>query len=87
MHFVYILRCADDSLYIGETDDIEQRLTRHQEGRACHYTATRLPVRLVYNEALPNYLAARRRDQQLKGWTRCKKEALVAGDLALLKRL
>ena len=87
MHFVYILRCADSSLYVGETDDIERRLARHQEGRACSYTAKRLPVELVYQEALANHLAARRREHQLKGWTRRKKEALIAGDLAVLKKL
>jgi predicted GIY-YIG superfamily endonuclease len=87
MHFVYILRCCDASLYIGETDDIEHRVGRHQEGRACAYTAARLPVKLVYTEELANHLAARRREHQLKGWTRRKKEALVAGDLPLLKRL
>lgn len=87
MHFVYILRCADASLYIGETDDIEHRIARHQEGRACAYTAARRPVELVYLEQLATHLEARRREHQLKGWTRRKKEALVAGDLALLKRL
>jgi predicted GIY-YIG superfamily endonuclease len=87
MHFVYILRCADGSLYIGETDDVDQRIARHREGRACTFTARRLPVELVHIEELPNHLEARRREHQLKGWTRRKKEALVAGDLALLKRL
>jgi predicted GIY-YIG superfamily endonuclease len=87
MHFVYMLRCADASLYIGETDDIEHRIARHQEGRACAYTAKRLPVELVCKEELSNLLAASRREHQLKRWTRRKKEALVAGDLALLKRL
>ena len=67
MHFVYILRCADSSLYIGETDDIEHRIARHQQGRACAYTATRLPVELVYAEEHANHLAARRREHQLKG--------------------
>ena len=54
MHFVYILRCADASLYIGETDDIDGRIARHQEGRACTYTAAPRPVQLVYIEELAN---------------------------------
>ena len=87
MHFVYILRCADASLYIGETDDIERRIVRHQEGRGCPYTAARRPVELAYVETVANHLDARRRELQLKGWTRRKKEALVAGDLELLRRL
>lgn len=44
MHFVYILRCADASFYIGETDDLDSRVARHQEGRACSHTAKRRPV-------------------------------------------
>ena len=87
MHYVYILRCADSSLYIGEADNVEHRVARHQEGRGCKYTADRLPVQLAYVEEVPDYLAARRREHQLKRWTRRKKEALVASDLSALKRL
>ena len=87
MHFVYILRCADALLYIGETDDIDGRIARHQEGRACAYTAARRPVTLVYIEELANRLAARRREHQLKRWTRSKKEALTRNDLDALRRL
>ena len=87
MHFVYILRCSDGSLYIGETDDLESRVARHREGRACRFTARRLPVDLVYTEDVADHLAGRRREQQLKRWTRAKKEALVAGDFEKLKRL
>jgi predicted GIY-YIG superfamily endonuclease len=87
VHFDYILRCADNSLYIGETDNLENRVARHREGRGCDFTARRLPVRLVYTEELPDHLTARRRQDQLKRWTRAKKEALISGDLALLKRL
>ena len=75
MHFVYILRCADASLYIGETDDIDGRIRRHQDGRACAYTAARLPVGLVYFEEFVDRVTARRREAQLKKWTRRKKEA------------
>ena len=57
MHFVYMLRCADGSLYIGETDNVDERVARHQDGRACAFTATRLPVELVYKEEHPSYLA------------------------------
>lgn len=83
----HMLRCADTSLYIGETDNVDERMARHREGRACAYTARRRPIKLVYVEELANHLEARRRERQVKGWTRFKKEALVAGDLALLKRL
>jgi len=87
MHFVYILRCSDGSLYIGETDDIKGRIVRHQDGRGCAYTARRRPVELVYLEEHTDRIGARRRESQLKRWTRRKKEALVSRDLALLKTL
>ena len=86
MHFVYILRCADGSLYIGETNDVDARLVAHNEGRSPH-TARRLPVTLVYAEAFADREAALTRERQLKRWTRAKKEALVTGDLVALKRL
>ena len=47
---VYILRCADFSLYIGITDDLRRRLARHQDGRGCESTRSRLPVALVWSE-------------------------------------
>ena len=84
---VYILRCADDSLYIGETNDLESRLIRHRDGMASAFTARRRPVVLAYRETYASRAAALKRERQLKGWTRAKKEALIAGDLSLLKAL
>jgi len=87
MWFIYILRCADDSLYIGETNDISGRVARHNHGRAAAYTATRRPVRVVYTEKYSNRLECLCRERQLKRWTRAKKEALIAGHKRLLKSL
>jgi predicted GIY-YIG superfamily endonuclease len=87
VHYVYVLRCADHSLYVGETSDVVARVLTHQAGEASGFTRQRLPVTLVYAEQHPERLRARARERQLKRWTRAKKEALVAGDLALLKRL
>ena len=87
MHWLYILRCADGSLYIGEASDLALRVQRHNEGRAASFTALRRPVTLVYSEAHENRDSALRRERQLKQWTRAKKEALVRGDLATLKKL
>jgi predicted GIY-YIG superfamily endonuclease len=84
---VYILRCADGSLYVGETEDVQARFAKHNEGSASRFTASRRPVALVYMEDYATVEAARVRERQIKGWTRAKKEALVAGDLSLLKRL
>jgi predicted GIY-YIG superfamily endonuclease len=87
MPFVYIVRCADGSLYVGHTDDLSRREQTHNEGRGARLTAARRPVVMVYAEEHSTSHGAIARERQLKGWTRAKKEALVAGDLALLKRL
>ena len=74
-------------MYVGQTSNLQRRLGQHRDGRACPFTAMRRPVHLAYSEPLPTLTAARRRERQLKRWTRAKKEALILGDLALLKRL
>jgi len=85
--FVYILRCARNALYVGVTDDLEKRLTEHTRGRGGAFTAARLPVKPVHVESYPDRATAVAREKQLKRWTRTKKEALIAGDASLLKRL
>lgn len=87
MHFVYILRCADKALYIGEAADLDRRLERHRDGSACSFTASRRPVALVYSEPHASRATALRRERQLERWTRAKKEALIAGDRVLLTQL
>jgi putative endonuclease len=86
VRFVYILRCSDDSLYIGESDDVPTRVSRHNDGRGSTFTASRRPVRLVYTEVHESREEALARERQLKRWTRAKKEALIAGDRLALKR-
>ena len=87
MHFVYILRCSDGSYYVGHTEDPETREKVHNEGRGARYTALRRPVCLVYSEATGSLRAAVLRERQIKRWSRTKKEALMAGNTELLKRL
>ena len=87
MWFVYLLRCADGSLYIGQANDVAKRLASHNEGTAAAHTASHLPVRLVYAEQYPSVDDCLKRERQLKRWTRAKKEALIAGDTAALKKL
>jgi putative endonuclease len=77
MYFCYILLCADHSYYIGVTDNPSERTQRHNEGRGATWTAARRPVSLVWIEQHPTRSAARQRENQLKRWTREKKEALV----------
>src|SRR5688572_14301304 len=81
MRYIYILRCADNALYVGQTADIALRLTKHTDGSASAFTAKRRPVELVYLEPHPTVKSASKRERQLKRWTRAKKEALIAGDL------
>jgi predicted GIY-YIG superfamily endonuclease len=85
--FVYILRCADGSLYIGHTDDLERRLAEHVTGERGGYTAVRHPVEPLFVEEAPTRDEAIVRERQLKSWTRAKKEALIAGDWARLSTL
>ena len=80
MAWVYILRCADGALYVGLTDDLETRLQWHHEGRGSGFTRRRRPVSLVYSEAQPNLVSGRAREQQIKRWSRAKKEALISGE-------
>ena len=76
-YWVYILRCADGTLYTGYTDDVERRCAVHNSGRGAKYTRARLPVELVYWEELPSRQAAMSRELQLKHLTRAEKLALV----------
>jgi predicted GIY-YIG superfamily endonuclease len=85
--FVYILRCADGSYYVGHTDDLETRLAAHQSGEIAGYTYSRRPVQLVFQEEFPSREDAFLRERQLKGWSRRKKEALIRGDWDSLGRL
>ena len=87
MWYVYILRCADNSLYIGETHDVVSRLARHNDGVGAAHTAKRRPVRVVYTEQYETRKACLRRERQLKGWIRGKKAALIADDKSALKHL
>jgi len=86
MWFVYILRCADDSFYVGETGDVDLRLREHNKGSAAAHTAKRRPVQLVYVEQHESRLHALHRERQPKGWSRPKKKALIAGGLIALKK-
>lgn len=75
--YVYILRCADGTLYTGYTDDPERRTQVHNAGKGAKYTRSRLPVELVYREALEDKSAALRREREIKKLTRAQKLALL----------
>lgn len=83
----YILLCSNGEYYVGSTTDMENRLNEHQKGRGCGFTKAHLPVKLVYTEEYPTVDQAYKRERQLHGWSRAKKEALIKGDLELLQQL
>jgi len=74
--YVYILRCADDTLYTGWTTDLTRRVAAHNAGRGAKYTRSRLPVTPVYSEEQPTQNAAMRREHALKRLSRAEKLAL-----------
>lgn len=79
MHFVYILECADKSLYIGCTNNLEKRLKQHNDSKwGAHYTKIRRPVELRYSETFSTLKEARQRESEIKGWRREKKIALFS---------
>jgi putative endonuclease len=80
MHTTYILKCADDTLYIGCTNDLEKRLHQHNHAKnGAHYTKIRRPVVLVYKERFRILAKARAREAELKRLTRAEKLAIIAG--------
>lgn len=78
--FVYIVECADGSLYTGWTTDVHRRISEHNAGRGARYTRSRLPVRLVFVEAHPTPSAARRREAAIKRLSRADKERLISAE-------
>jgi putative endonuclease len=87
--FVYMLQCADDSYYIGcaTGDDLTKRIAEHEIGTYPGYTSKRRPVRLVWSEYFQQITDAIAVERQLKGWSRVKKQALISGDWAAIRKL
>jgi putative endonuclease len=79
VHFAYLVRCADGTLYAGYTRDLKGRETRHNAGHGGRYTAGRRPVSLVYSESFDSQGAAMAREYALKRLTKSEKEVLVRG--------
>ena len=86
--WLYILRCADGAYYTGTTRaDLEQRVAQHQAGHFAGFTATRRPIVLVYSEHFDRIVDAIAAERKIKGWSRAKKEALIAGNFQQLSLL
>jgi putative endonuclease len=87
--YVYMLRCADGSYYVGSAtgNDLTRRMQEHETGAYRGYTFTRRPVQLVWSEHFDRITDAIAVERQIKGWTRAKKEALIRGDWNALQIL
>ena len=79
--FCYLLRCADDTLYCGITNDLDKRLAAHNAGTASKYTRVRLPVELIFAESCADRSVASKREMEIKKLTRADKLALVQSGL------
>lgn len=78
-HYIYIVRCSDDSLYTGYATDVEARIAKHNEGKGAKYTKARRPVRLMYEEAFETKSEALKREYAIKQLSRHDKLRLIKG--------
>lgn len=77
-YFVYILECADRSLYVGSTNNLEKRISEHNNLKSgAHYTKIRRPVKLKYSETFKTFAESRKREAELKKLTRYEKVKLI----------
>lgn len=77
MWFIYLLRCFDNSLYCGITNDLKRRLRTHKAGKGSKYVRSRLPFKIVYYELALTKSEALRREIQIKGMKKSEKENLI----------
>jgi putative endonuclease len=85
---VYILKCSDNSYYVGVTSDLEKRIKQHEQGEFWYcYTFNRRPVQLMFYREFDSNMKAIGFEKQVKRWSRAKKEALINGDIEKLKKL
>ncbi len=81
--WIYVLRCRDESLYTGWTDDLARRVAQHSTGKASRYTASRLPVELVFAASMIDRSAAMREEARIKRLDRAAKLALISAAAVL----
>jgi putative endonuclease len=83
--FMYILKCANDTFYVGSTKNLIRRFKEHQNASGANHTKRYGPVELVYFEIYQRIDFAYYREKQIQGWTRKKKQALINGEYTDLK--
>ncbi|MHA3839777.1 GIY-YIG nuclease family protein [Sphingomonas aestuarii] len=82
--WAYLIRCADGRYYTGQTDDLDRRLAEHNAGGFCDCPARRRPLELVWSESFQTRLEALEAERIVGGWSRAKKEALIAGNWSMV---
>lgn len=89
MYYVYILRTSNNQLYIGQTNNLNRREIEHRHFHhgAKYIKDSKSDFEIVFNEEHENRTSAMKREKQIKGWSRAKKEALIINDIELLKKL
>src|SRR4051812_9534518 len=85
--WAYMLHCADQSFYVGHTDDLDLRIATHVSGGYGGYTSTRLAVELGWGDECPSRYEALAAERQIKGWSKAKKLALIRGDWERISEL
>ena len=85
--WTYMLKCSDGRYYTGHTDNLEHRIAQHQCGQGSDFTRRRLPVTLVWNETFSTRIEALEAERIIGGWSRAKKEAMIAGNWSLVSHL
>lgn len=89
MYYFYIVRCSDNTLYCGQTNNLQRRINEHNfdENKSAKYLRAKKPVKLVYSEEYSTLKEAMQREWQVKKWTKAKKEVLIKRNSSLLKQL
>ncbi len=86
--FIYILECSDGTFYTGVTNNLDRRLSEHNEGISPKsYTFPRRPVKVVFSEEFTSPIDALEAEKQVKGWSRKKKQALIEGNFQKIQEL
>jgi putative endonuclease len=85
--YLYMLKCSDGSFYVGSTRNLDARMSQHDAGKGSEYTRKRMPVELLFAAEFDSVREAWEMERRVHGWSRAKREALIAGDWNQNKRL
>ncbi|RPA68372.1 GIY-YIG nuclease family protein [Cyclobacteriaceae bacterium YHN15] len=85
--YMYILLCGNGQYYVGSTKNLDRRLEDHHMGKGSNFTKKHLPLKLMYFEEYDSITLAFRREKQIQNWSHAKKDALINGNITLLKKL